>query len=149
MVTRRWHHDLSKQWSGKLICPYNVSEATTFPWNGWHLPVKKKKKKTLQVCASDKVVWCFRVEWEARCGSQRERKKKKTEQIIKSGDSTALTCNISAVQSERQLLHLANSGISHKQKGKRTKWIASKPPTQERVCLIANKGHSPNPLNNF
>lgn len=34
-------------------------------------------------------------------------------------------------------------------KKKRTKWIASQPPTQDRVWLIANKGHSPNHLNRF
>lgn len=85
---------------------------------------------------------------ERRGVAARGEKQKKKEQIIKSGDSTALTCNISAVQNERQLLRLANGGVSHKQK-ERTKWIASKPPTQERVCLIANKGHSPNPFEQF
>lgn len=48
---------------------------------------------SLQVYASDKAGWCFRVEWEARCGIQKRKK---------SGDCTALTCNSCTVPEIRE-----------------------------------------------
>ena len=67
------------------------------------------KKKSLQVCASDKVGWCFRVEWEARCGGQEKKK----------GDCTALTCKWCTVPEIREkqptALLLTNISVSHTQ----------------------------------
>lgn len=77
LVTRTWLAELFSQHRKPRVPPQRLWNNNIFPERVTLTCRKKRKKeKALQVCASDKVGWCFRVEWEARCGSQKRREKK-------------------------------------------------------------------------
>ena len=128
-IYQRWwlaHDSLSSfPNTGSLVCPLKDSATTTFSQEVWHSPVGKKKGFT-SLCKWQRgrgcQGWGRGKVWQPK--EKRGREKKKTKKNRSYNAVTTLHWLAADLQykTNRQLLHLANTGVSHKQK-RRTNYV--------------------------
>lgn len=147
-MTRTWLAELFSQHRKSRVPPQRLWSNNIFPERVTLTCRKKNEKKRLyKFLQVTKWGGVSGLSERQGVAAKREEKKKKNRSYNAVTTLHWLAADLQ-YKTNRQLLHLANTGVSHKQK-RRTNYVASKPPTQEPVCLKANKYLSPNPFEQF